>query len=1089
MNAWINQTASVWWNWMSPMFWQVGLLVLIISLIDATIRKWAWPQVRYAIWLLVLVKLMIPPSWGSPVSVISRIQPFAKRSWTVWRAESLPTRPVPSRPEPTAAGREEQSGGSSGPAVAEQNPVQDQTRRIPPLSLKAWIFFAWIAGILVFSLLLILKMARLRAWHNRQRDRQIPEWFHKLLVQTADSLGLGRIPAVVFAGEAVTPAVYGMFRPVLLLPSGYLDKLSREEAEHVLLHELCHLKRGDLWLNGLYLILHVAYWFNPLLIWTRRQTKHVREICCDLSVAGILGEKTKAYRQTLLNTARALLTENVEPGLGLLGVFEEPFRLVTRLKWLEKDIGKHRRWIPVLSLLSGLALAASVIPMSGLEETGMKGTAGFAGGNHSADKAAGPGIPDFQISLKQTEPATVVILPKSGHPDLLTESALSELKDLLKIQGISPQGDFFFRIWSDAEKTPLAQAIWEVGCPVKKDERVKPPLEINRLPRLQMAAATLRGILPDEKTWQAFAQRVSDLGWIPAFPPAVEIYRTDDKSVPFWTETEMQMQAFDPDAGYPGLDIRIAGTVETPAIVMTGIGPFSQDTGTRNVLKQYIRKNRLPATDQWFFLFYSDPSTIPPGQSRWEMGCELSADPGPAFHAEPPFELRRMPADSLAVADFPYPLETEYPYMPMILQTLTMGYLMNGSAGQAWLDDPVKEGTEVKRSEFFIPVKSTGRLAEDAEAFGKAMAGWAESPAPDSPDLIRPVKSDAPETDAMIPGATGGQADSSQSGFGDKLSNFFRQIIQPAEPRPMVTIEPREPYWAIQLPVMGAMTQMPAVFEKLRNYMQASGIQAAGPPLTWQYDDAAMIPEFEIKWEAGYRLPDSVAVKKPFQVVRIPSRNVITIRYTDGMDEKALNMKLAAWMYHNDYRSLSPNTMIWTNGLFEPGKRITGLVIEAPILKLDDPYPEVHVFNRTERERHELILPRRGAKTLEDEAIEELKKFVKKNKMEILGDYFIQYHTNPEVTPVEDMIWDAGVPIRGEVKVDDPFRINWMHGRDWACVYYEGNHLEIPIPFWVSYILNYIMNGYKAVGLPRKVFRERLSGNDWKVELQVPVQH
>jgi DNA gyrase inhibitor GyrI len=725
--------------------------------------------------------------------------------------------------------------------------------------------------------------------------------------------------------------------------------------------------------------------------------------------------------------------------------------------------------------------------MAGLDEAGMGEPAGFAGGIQNAGKNAGPRIPDFQISMKQTEASTVVILPKSGHPDLLTESALSELKGLLKKQGVTPQGDFFFRIWSDAEKTPLAHAIWEVGCPVREDVRVRPPLEINRLPRFQMASASLHGILPDEKIWQAFAQRISDRGWIPAFPPAVEIYGTDDGTMPFWIETEMQMQAFDPGTGYPGLDIRIIGTDVKYALLMHMEGPFSQADQTRDLLKKCIRENKIPATDRWFFLFYSDPAEVPPGQSRWAMGCELSQEPDDVRQVEPPFELRRMPGDSLAVTGFPYPLDTEFPYMPMILQTLTMGYLMNGPAGQAWTDDPFRDDTAVKRSEFFIPVKSAGRFAGEMETFGKALSEWVNSPPGGIQD--RPVPVDSNDSGEM--GLSSGPqtpADSTKPGFMEKVTEFFKQISGPAESRPIVTIEPREPYWVIRLPVTGTMAQMPAVFEKVRNYMQAAGIQAAGPPITWQYDDAAMIPEFEIKWEAGYRLQDSTAVKQPFQVVRIPAREVMTIRYADGMDEKAMNMKLTSWMYHNDYRSLSPNTMMWTNGLYEPGKKISGLVVEVPMLKLEKPYPEVRVFNRSEKERNELILPRRGPSTLEDQALEELKKYVKKNKMDVLGDYFIQYHTNPEVTPPEDMVWDAGVPIRGDVKADDPFRVNWMHGRDWACVHYEGDHLAIPVPFWISYMLNYTMNGFKAVGLPRKVFLEHLSRNEWKVELQVPVQ-
>ncbi len=84
-------------------------------------------------------------------------------------------------------------------------------------------------------------------------------------------------------------------------------------------------------------------WQVSLLIWARRQIKHVRELCCDLTVASHLREKTMEYRKTLIDTARRLLTESNEPELALLGVFEEPFRLVARLRWLEKETWRRRK--------------------------------------------------------------------------------------------------------------------------------------------------------------------------------------------------------------------------------------------------------------------------------------------------------------------------------------------------------------------------------------------------------------------------------------------------------------------------------------------------------------------------------------------------------------------------------------------------------------------------------------------------------------------------------------------------------------------------------------------------------------------------
>jgi hypothetical protein len=222
----------------------------------------------------------------------------------------------------------------------------------------------------VFSFLLLRRTARLARWHREQEARPtIPEWFYDLLVRCSRRLDLDRVPAIVFSKEAVTPAVYGVFRPVLLLPAHYTESLASEEAEHVLLHELAHLKRGDLLVHGGILALQIIYWFNPFVAMARRQVKHLREICCDLTVANLLEEETMSYRKTLLSTARTLLTESVQPSLGLLGVFEEPHKLVTRVRWLERDTWRRHRLMLSTALLVVLLAAPFVLPMAATTPT------------------------------------------------------------------------------------------------------------------------------------------------------------------------------------------------------------------------------------------------------------------------------------------------------------------------------------------------------------------------------------------------------------------------------------------------------------------------------------------------------------------------------------------------------------------------------------------------------------------------------------------------------------------------------------------------------------------------------------------------
>ena len=349
MIAQLNDLSEIWWQWMGSMFWQVSLLIIIVTALDMVIRKWAWPQVRYALWALVFIKLIISPAWQMPTSIVSWIQPQVENQITFKVEVSEEAEKSPSNLKT--------HDEVKAPVIIEQ------------ASWQSFALLTWFSGMVLFSLMLLIKMYKFRKMNPVDKKTNTPEWFSELMRKPAARLKLKKAPSVLFSADAKSPAVYGVFRPVLLLPEGYLDKLSNEQAEHVLMHELCHLKRGDLLIHWFCIVVQLVYWFNPLLIWTRRQMRHVCEICCDLSVANVLREKTASYRETLLHSARELFAENMQPSLGFFGIFEEPFRLVPRLKWLEKRSWEKRKRRITVTICTSLFMVFCVIPMAGISQT------------------------------------------------------------------------------------------------------------------------------------------------------------------------------------------------------------------------------------------------------------------------------------------------------------------------------------------------------------------------------------------------------------------------------------------------------------------------------------------------------------------------------------------------------------------------------------------------------------------------------------------------------------------------------------------------------------------------------------------------
>ncbi|HEY0156637.1 MAG TPA: M56 family metallopeptidase [Thermoanaerobaculia bacterium] len=289
--------------------------------------------------------------------------------------------PVASSPLPAPARAEEapQATGNRQPATigvtdAEETvPVaRSLAKAIVPTPLQratALVASTWqgmlILAVAAVSLLMLGHMlaGMLGVWFVARGGREVEDDAALMELDAArDQLALGRDIRLLFSPRVSVPVVWGVFRPVLLLPVD-AAQWPVERLRVVLLHELAHLKRVD----GVSLIVtRVAvslFWFHPLAWSLERAGRNECERACDdLVLAG--GTKPSEYADHLLAIARTM------PAF-------DPFRAVTlamsRKSQLEGRLlsilqpGAARRVFGGRGVLAACAIAIGVIiPVSAL---------------------------------------------------------------------------------------------------------------------------------------------------------------------------------------------------------------------------------------------------------------------------------------------------------------------------------------------------------------------------------------------------------------------------------------------------------------------------------------------------------------------------------------------------------------------------------------------------------------------------------------------------------------------------------------------------------------------------------------------------
>jgi len=308
---------------------RASALAVVVLGIQVMLRRWLPATWRHALWLPVLLVLALPVLPKVPFGILPR------------KPEAVPSVVEVSAP-------------SSALAVAEKAAVVRAVKQAP-VTTMGYLAMAWLAGV---SLMLIAGVTGYRRNLSRiRREAHSPDReLARTLREVTREAGLGAVPRVLMSPAVESPAVTGMFRPLLLLPSSFPAGFSEAEARLILLHELTHLKRHDLPVNWLICVLQSMHWFNPLLWFAFARMREDREAACDAQVLSLgQADRRSDYGHALLKLQLSAPASGLS--LGFVGIFERSANLKSRIR----DISTHRRAHPAwraagVALIGGLTL-------------------------------------------------------------------------------------------------------------------------------------------------------------------------------------------------------------------------------------------------------------------------------------------------------------------------------------------------------------------------------------------------------------------------------------------------------------------------------------------------------------------------------------------------------------------------------------------------------------------------------------------------------------------------------------------------------------------------------------------------------------
>jgi beta-lactamase regulating signal transducer with metallopeptidase domain len=378
----LDRWAQAWLAYAWPLVVSSTLVIGIVWAASRLARRAsaAW---RYALWMLVLLRLALPPQPILPLHLGDLAVPVrhaAPAASVPPASPAAPTNSIPldragsfsSEPSKTAPARLVQAPNSNVvvktgiplPSVGSAGPAPTGSRTAP--SVPVVLLLVWLAGVVFLGALNAWRLARLHE-----------DLSHAVLVASGplhdlfvECLARQRVPAwrkcrLCFSDALAGPFVVGVLRPIVVLPRDLAKTLDKSELEPLLLHELAHVRRWDTAVIWLQIALQILHWPNPLVWLANRRIRIEREQACDDCALASTQFGRKDYGSGLI---KVMDVAGRQAALypGLLGTAEAGGGMRLRLQ----RIMNHRRRVvsrlslasyPLLALLGALSL--SVVPV------------------------------------------------------------------------------------------------------------------------------------------------------------------------------------------------------------------------------------------------------------------------------------------------------------------------------------------------------------------------------------------------------------------------------------------------------------------------------------------------------------------------------------------------------------------------------------------------------------------------------------------------------------------------------------------------------------------------------------------------------
>ena len=327
-----------------------GIVILVIKVLmkNKLNKKYA-----YLLWMILIIKLVMPFGPESSFSLFNQIPIKINSQVNMNNSSNINEYIIDTDYEGHS------SKNTSQEAIITQSASIINNESEKSIFINV-IPLVWISGAVLtfvsYTVIYLHFMENIRKKENIKYD-----YLESVLNGCKEKLHIKRKINIVVDDMINSPSLIGIWKIRIIIPNN-LTNLSKEELQHIFLHELCHFKSKDTWVDNMLVFLQCIHWFNPIIWYLFKQMRNDMEMACDERVLSVLNEKDhNKYGLTML-TVLEKVNYNKKFALGL-NMADDKKTIKKRVELIKnsKHFLKKKKILTITGLICLLVMGGALL--------------------------------------------------------------------------------------------------------------------------------------------------------------------------------------------------------------------------------------------------------------------------------------------------------------------------------------------------------------------------------------------------------------------------------------------------------------------------------------------------------------------------------------------------------------------------------------------------------------------------------------------------------------------------------------------------------------------------------------------------------